>query len=87
MFVQYIRARSVHFRVYSALGGIMSTSENVYYILGYHYACGRYPKDSGGYHAYIRGHHYACGGYHECIGGGGVLWVNFWVFIILGYST
>ena len=62
MFVQYIRGYSVHFRVYSTLGDIMSTSDNVYYIRGYHDACGRYPKYSGGYHAYIRGHYDACGG-------------------------
>ena len=85
MFVQYIRGYSVHFRVYSTLGDIMSTSDNVYYIGGYHDACGRYPKYSGGYHAYIRGHYDACGGYHECIGG--ILWVHFfWVFSILGFS-
>ena len=48
IFVEDIRGYSVHFGVYSTLGNIMSTSENVHYNGGYHDACGRYPKKSGG---------------------------------------
>ena len=44
MFVQYIRGYSVHFGVYSTPGDIMSTSEDVHYIGGYHDACGRHPE-------------------------------------------
>ena len=34
--------------MYSTLGNIMSTSENVYYNGEYHDTCGRYPKQSKG---------------------------------------
>ena len=71
MFVQYIRGYSVHFRVYTTLGDIMSTSENVYYIGGYHDACGRYPKYSGGISCIHQGTMIHVGKYHGCIGRGG----------------
>ena len=61
IFVQYIRGYLVHFGMYSTLGDIMSTSENVYYNGGYHDVCGRYPKYSGNI-MHISEHHGACGG-------------------------
>ena len=61
IFVQYIRGYLVHFGVYSTLGNIMSTSDNVYYNGGYHDTCGRYPKWSGNI-THTSEHHGACGG-------------------------